>query len=665
MFSRFFAALATVIVLSTLADTQQTARNQKKEQLIVEELAKIAPKAVETFKRGTDAMDKRDYQQAVQLYREVTLQAPTFTPALRRLGFSLAASGKSDEALVLVETAVQDERSPENLASLAELLTSPSPGKKGTPDQLSRALALATEAYGKYKAADDPSYALLLAHLGVVLQKDAEFREATSALVKNYPGLMATHYYNAILLAHDGNWVRAENEIKKAEQMGLPPQAAKEFLDSGVHTRAVAWRSAYFSLYVVAAWACCLFLLFASGKLFSRLMLRFIEKSDPNSQASRAETQLRRSYRSLIAIAGSFYYISIPIVIFLVLAVTGSILYGFLVLGRVPIKLALMLVIGAIVTVFKMVQSLFVQVKSEDPGRILSLEEAPGLWQLTADVAQGMETRPVNDIRVLPGTELFVYERGSRQERQRDLGQRILVIGVGLLPGFSQNSFRAVLAHEFGHFSHRDTAGGDIALRVNQDMMKFAYAMVHAGQAVWWNVAFQFLRLYNFLFRRISYGATRLQEVLADRASARLYGPGPFEEGLRHVIRRNIEFNHLADAEIHDALKFGRALQNIYTLEPHPEKAIDEKYETALNRQTSEEDTHPSPVDRFRLVSRVVSPNQKLARSGSVWELFADRDKITQEMSSQIERRVHSIRSMKSPLTATKQDKNGDAATNS
>jgi hypothetical protein len=76
-----------------------------------------------------------------------------------------------------------------------------------------------------------------------------------------------------------------------------------------------------------------------------------------------------------------------------------------------------------------------------------------------------------------------------------------------------------VLAHEYGHLSHRDTAGGDVALRVNRDMMKFAYAMARAGQAVWWNTAFQFLRVYHFLFRRISHGATRLQEVLADWAA--------------------------------------------------------------------------------------------------------------------------------------------------
>jgi Zn-dependent protease with chaperone function len=232
---------------------------------------------------------------------------------------------------------------------------------------------------------------------------------------------------------------------------------------------------------------------------------------------------------------------------------------------------------------------------------------------------------------------MAVYERGSYGERRKDRGRRILVMGLGLLPGFGQNPFRAVLAHEYGDLSHRDTAGGDVALRVNQDMIKFAVAMAEAGQAVWWNIAFQFLRLYHFLFRRISYGATRLQEVLADRAAAQIFGPQAFEEGLRHVIRRQIEFQYFAGKEIEEALKLRRPLQNVYTLETQPEKKVEEAIDRAVNRQTSEDDTHPSPVDRFRLLSRVVCRDQP-SSSSSMWDLFTDREAITTEMCSRIEK---------------------------
>ena len=57
-----------------------------------------------------------------------------------------------------------------------------------------------------------------------------------------------------------------------------------------------------------------------------------MERAYLDSSVSDAEAVLRRHYRRLINIAGTYYYVSIPFVIFLVLAVAGSIVYGFLVL---------------------------------------------------------------------------------------------------------------------------------------------------------------------------------------------------------------------------------------------------------------------------------------------------------------------------------------------
>jgi Zn-dependent protease with chaperone function len=229
-----------------------------------------------------------------------------------------------------------------------------------------------------------------------------------------------------------------------------------------------------------------------------------------------------------------------------------------------------------------MVQSLFLRVESADPGRPLDEAEAPKLWDVAREVADKVGTRPIDEIRVTPGTELAVYERGGARERARDEAHRVLILGVGLLNDFRRSAFRAVLAHEYGHFSHRDTAGGDVAFRVRQDIMKFAIAMAQHGQAVAWNAAFQFLRCYDFLFRRISHGATRLQEVLADRVAAQKYGAASFEEGLRHVIRRALEFET-------------------------PEDRFEDRLAEVLGRPTSEDDTHPAPLDRFRLVRSVTS----------------------------------------------------------
>ena len=214
-----------------------------------------------------------------------------------------------------------------------------------------------------------------------------------------------------------------------------------------------------------------------------------------------------------------------------------------------------------------------------------------------------------------------------------------MILGIGVLNDFKQNGFRAVLAHEYGHFTHRDTAGGDIALRVNNDMMKFAHAMIVNDQATPWNVAFQFLRIYHFIFRRSSYGATRLQEVLADRVAAFQYGPLAFEEGLTHVVGKSVEFHHLAVKEIEDSVAVRRALQNLYELRVDQNSDLQQQIEKSLNRETSEDDTHPSPNDRFRLTRKITGANEMPA-TGMVWDWFNDREALTKEMTSLIQSEV-------------------------
>ena len=98
------------------------------------------------------------------------------------------------------------------------------------------------------------------------------------------------------------------------------------------------------------------------------------------------------------------------------------------------------------------------------------------------------------------------------------------------------------------------------------------------------------------------------------------------------MVRRQIEFHHFAGKEIQEAVGSGRALQNLYALEIQSEKMLEEQIDHAINRPTSEDDTHPSPAERFRLASRVICQNAPTS-SGSMWDLFTDREAITREMS--------------------------------
>ena len=633
-----FKAILLLLLLTLFcsAATAQPSRDMVIEKAIWAELEAISPDSVADFKAATAAMEADDYAKAAELFQAVLQKAPDFDPALRRLGGCLVLIGKTDSGFAFMEQALAIRRSPENLITLAKSLAYPGMEKEGTREQKVRAYALIKEANSAPQRPRDPDYLLLQAQLALQLNKVDDFRHTTEQLVAKHPQLMATHFYNAILAAEDEKWTTAEQEILVAQSLGLPPAAAQEFLDSGVQSRARAWRYFYYSLYLVGAWIAGLLALFLVGKFMSRRTLKSLEEANPNSPTSPAELTLRKWYRGLINVAGFYYYISLPVVMFLVILVAASVTYGFIMLGRIPIKLVAILAIGGLITIYTMIRSLFVKIEAVDPGRSLTYEEAPGLWDLTRNVAATVKTRPVDEIRITPGTDLAVYEKGTFRERSQDKARRILILGTGVLNDFKQNGFRAVLAHEYGHFTNRDTAGGDVAIRVNGDMMKFAHAMIANQQATWLNVAFHFLRIYHFIFRRISHGATRLQEVLADRVAALMYGPMAFEEGLTHVIRKSVEFHHLATKEIEACAAARRALLNLYELGVDPNSNLQQEIADSLNRETSEDDTHPCPNDRFRLTRKISGANE-LPAAGMVWDLFRNREALTNEMTSMIQ----------------------------
>lgn len=633
MMTRFVLPLLTIVLLVSSALAQTPGRDMKKEEAIWNQLKDVAPGELERFKAATVAMDDGKFEEAIKLYGAVVAKAPDFDHAIRRLGLSVVMSGKVDEGLKLLRQALAKNRSAENLLGLARVLAYPTQDKQGTKLQKEEALLLMNEAVDKPGAANDEDYAGLLAQLALDLDSMDPLRKATNKLMAEHPDLAMSHYFSAIVAATDEEWIKAETEIKKAESLGLPHEVAQAFLDSGVGSRAKVWHYVYYSIVLVGVWVVGLMILFLLGKHMSRVTLRSIETEDPNKETTQSQLAIRHWYRRLINFAGIYYAISIPVVMFLVLAVAASITYAFLMLGRIPIKLVLFLWLGALITVYKMVRSLFLKVEQEDPGRALQTEEAPALWDLTRNVAQTVQTRPIDEIRVTPGTELAVYEKGTLRERSNDKAKRILILGVGTLNGFRTNSFRAVLAHEYGHFSNRDTAGGDVALRVNDHMAKFAYAMYASEQAVWWNIAFQFLRIYHFIFRRLSHGATRLQEVLADRVAAMKYGGAAFEDGLRHVIKRSAEFNAVATLEINESMAASRTMANLYELPVAESADIKAAADEALTRSTTEDDTHPSPTDRFRYTQRITTQTEPLI-SGMVWDLFTNREALTAEMTS-------------------------------
>ena len=637
MMTTKFITLFLFLFFSFQLFAQNSTRDMVKEQQIEDQLKLIDATIVDTYRKATVAMDQNDLQLADSLYSIVYTHAPSFDPAIRRLGMIRLQLGNTQAGIELCEKANEINRSAYNLLSLAYCYIVDVNNKN-----LSKASSLLKEAQ-MLPDGDEPDILILLGQIALQEQNVADLRSVTGALIQKHPDLMITHYYAAILAAQDEKWQIAEDEINQAKKLGLSEEEVKAFLDSGVSSNLSKRRYGFYLMVVVGIWLCGLLLLFIIGKLLSNITLRSIEKQTLTSASSNSARMLRPLYRLFMNIGGIYYYMSLPIILILVIALVVVIFYLFLYVGRIPLQLMAILIIGSCFTIYGMIKSLLIKVDYSDPGRKLDNDEAPGLFKLANEVAAAIDTRPIDEIRITPSTDLAVYERGSRRDKFKDKAKRILILGIGVLKDFNQTDFRAVLAHEYGHFSHRDTAGGDVALRVRNDITKYFYALYSAGQNVWWNLAFHFLRLYNFIFLRISHGSTRLQEVLADNVAAKTYGKLAFQNGLTYVIKRDIEFNAFANIEIDEAKSENRPFSNLYELSGNITKSIDEELNKALNRKTTEDDTHPSPIDRFRFISNIESENIEYDES-KIKDLFLNWENITQEMTKLIEDNVNKRR---------------------
>jgi tetratricopeptide (TPR) repeat protein len=491
----------------------------------------------------------------------------------------------------------------------------------------------------------EPLAHVALAKLSLDAGNTTQFRQAADTLLERFPNNEYAHYYAGIRQLQDGEWKAAEASLRRARDLGMPEESLAELLKVAIDNQAWIWEYATATLVIVACWGLGLVLLFAAGRMLSTLTLRSLQRSGPEV-VSAGQRRLRTAYRWCINLAGLFYFLSLPIVVLIAVALPLSLGYALLmvpVLNLALVAVVLILGVGGVLTALSGVRAAFVRLNGADIGRAVTEAECPLLWQEVREVADRVGTRCVDEVRLVPSADIAVVERGGFLDQLRDRGRRVLILGLGALQGLKRDSLRCILAHEYGHFQNRDTAGGHIALRVNVAMRNFADAIVRRGKIRWWDVAVQFLRLYHRLFARLTFGASRLQEVLADRVAVRCYGREALVDGLTHVIRRSVEFEVVVNRAVREALRGPQTGLAFYRPEVPVPLAEREQIEAAvrklLERPTDENDSHPSPGDRFELAAHVGAEERPLS-DVLAWELFDGADGVLADVRNQVEQWV-------------------------
>ena len=657
-----FLAFAFAL-FAALASAQ---RDPKEESEILQELAAVAPGAVAEFQAATEAMDRGDKETAASAYGKVLELAPDFAHALRRRSYVVA---DNDEALALARRALLTEEHGYNLTAVVQALL-----RFEDPTKLQEANRLA-ERLIEIRP-DEPNALSIIATASLRSENEALFRKALAGLRRVAPDEIPTHYYGAVDALLEEDWTRAEAEIERARELGLPAEEADAFLDgTGIRSRARNWRYLSLAGYASLAWVVGLVALLLIGAALSRRTLSAIEaqSAEATGLPSGGMKLMRRVYGLVLSVASLYFYLSMPFVFLLVLGAAGGLLYAVITLGYIPVKLVLIAVILLVVTLWAMLKGLLARGERSDPGDRLEEKDAPEVFSLLREVASKLGTPMVDSVFLVPDATVAVFERGSTLDHLRHRGERCLVLGLGVLSEMKLGQLKGILAHEYGHLSNRDTAGGGLALQVRRSILTSAGILASGGAAVWYNPAWLFLNAFYRLYLRISQGASRLQEVLADRWAVLAYGKEAFSSGLRHAVRRAVEFDFLTQREISQAVRESRPLRNLYDLkvplqwtpqdeqiEKPPAQCIEEAYQEALSTPASPYDSHPAAVQRIAWVEKMTGVAASPMDERDAWSLFPDRNRMQELITRQVSARVQAFLARQQELHAQSEAMQGE-----
>lgn len=642
MRSRFpLLLVVNCLALVSLATTSSNAATIDEFNRRVEgELQASAPGAVPLWREANEARDGERPADAIRLYGEVLQLAPRFDHALRRRAGVRAGEGDRAAALTDARAALSISDSPENLATLALILVQ-SAGEPVAAD-VAEAKPLAARAA---RLAPSDAFAQQVAAQVAIAAGDLDMlRPAVRRLEVLEVQSPQTHVLRSMVAASDGEWSEVREALDRAAAAGLSKDVYQGLLDEYESARPFYVRWWKPVAVTVGVWFGVFALLLAAAALLSRAALR-AARAKPDvldGTVTGLSARVRRAYASVLSLCCVFYYASIPIIMLLVIAVAGSLLYATFAIGHIPIKLVILIVVVAGVTLWSMVKSLFIRVSDEEPGLRLDLAKEAKLRALLDDVAMQIGTRAVDNVYLTPGTEVAVMERGKGKTRER-----CLILGVAALDGFLLRPFKAVLGHEYGHFTNRDTAGGAFALSVRRSLGATAVALAEGGAAAWYNPAWLFVNGFHSVFMRISQGASRLQEVLADRWATFAYGAEAFERGLRHVVTRSVHFDAHVGVTIKEVVDGQVPLANLYTYVPAATGEdltadIAPDIDEAMNRKSSAYDSHPAPNERFALVHALPQSRRpvELDDEAHVWSIFSNPEELQHAMTAQVRENV-------------------------
>jgi heat shock protein HtpX len=295
---------------------------------------------------------------------------------------------------------------------------------------------------------------------------------------------------------------------------------------------------------------------------------------------------LRRALLALGLMTG-FYTLAIAIVVALVALPVAEIVYAH----RVTPKLALVC-LGAAITV------LWAVVPRRDrfvpPGPELPAAQYPDLHALVREVASATGQQMPADIYLVGDVNAWVAHRGGLM----GIGsRRVMGLGLPLMQGVTEDELRAVLAHEFGHYS-----SGDVALGPWLYKTRAAIGRTIAGLGDGYIA--KIFNAYGRVFLRLTHAVSRQQEFIADAIAARVSGAGTMVSALRRTHALAVAHALYWQEEVTPVLRAGyrprlaEGFARYFAAERVAAVCRDAVAQDEAGAEAGEFDTHPPLADR-------------------------------------------------------------------
>jgi Zn-dependent protease with chaperone function len=305
---------------------------------------------------------------------------------------------------------------------------------------------------------------------------------------------------------------------------------------------------------------------------------------------------------------------SVPLV-FVTLVLSALITIGFSLLilmamleaGRINLILAAAGVLAPVVALSASASALVGIIKPKPSATLsmpIDLEKHPQVKEIIAEVAGNLETRMPDHV-ILNAQPGFFVTQGSLESGGTVLKGRILSLGLPSMRSINVTQLKAILAHEFAHFTGNDTAYSVFVAPVYRGIYGSIGSLqkgniggrIGGMMAILQYPSVQYLVSFMYYFQIIDGMLSRNRELRADWIAASHYGSDSFRSALKEVAVSSSMFSNAMkqitlrnDAELFASLAEAQA-----QLEP-----LREGIEKQLEQYSENEfDSHPSLRTRF------------------------------------------------------------------